>query len=47
MQGGKDFRPVGMAVAPDGSIYISDWVEGDYTLHGKGRDLAHSRQGRW
>ena len=26
VQGGKDFRPVGMAVAPDGSIYISDWV---------------------
>ena len=36
IQGGKDFRPVGMAVAPDGSIFISDWVRRDYNLHGKG-----------
>jgi putative membrane-bound dehydrogenase-like protein len=35
--GGDDFRPVGIAVAPDGSIYISDWVDKSYTLHGKGR----------
>lgn len=36
VQGGKDFRPCGMAIAPDGSIYLSDWVLPDYNLHGKG-----------
>jgi putative membrane-bound dehydrogenase-like protein len=36
VQGGKDFRPVGLAVAPDGSIYVSDWVLSDYNLHGRG-----------
>ena len=35
--GGDDFRPVGIATAPDGSVYISDWVDKSYTLHGKGR----------
>jgi putative membrane-bound dehydrogenase-like protein len=35
--GGDDFRPVGIAVAPDGSLYLSDWVDKAYTLHGKGR----------
>src|SRR5581483_6272587 len=36
IQGGKDFRPVGIAVAPDGSLFVSDWVLSDYNLHGKG-----------
>ncbi len=36
VQGGENFRPVGMAVAPDGSLFISDWVRSDYNLHGKG-----------
>lgn len=36
LRGGKDFRPVGLAVAPDGSLYVSDWVLRDYALHGKG-----------
>jgi putative membrane-bound dehydrogenase-like protein len=36
VQGGKDFRPVGIAVAPNGSLFVSDWVKADYTLHGKG-----------
>src|SRR5262249_54704366 len=36
VQGGKDFRPVGLAVAPDGSLFVSDWVLSDYNLHGKG-----------
>lgn len=35
--GGENFRPVGLAVAPDGSLYCSDWVLRDYKLHGKGR----------
>ncbi len=36
VQGGANFRPVGLAVAPDGSLFLSDWVLSDYTLHGKG-----------
>ncbi len=35
--GGEDFRPVGIAMAPDGSLYFSDWVDKSYDLHGKGR----------
>ncbi len=35
--GGENFRPVGLATAPDGSIYFSDWVLRDYKLHGRGR----------
>ena len=35
--GSENFRPVGIALAPDGSLYISDWVLRDYKLHGKGR----------
>lgn len=37
VRGGVDFRPVGFAVAADGSIYVSDWVKRDYELHGHGR----------
>jgi putative membrane-bound dehydrogenase-like protein len=36
VQGGRDFRPVGIAVAPDGSLFVSDWVLSDYQLHGRG-----------
>jgi putative membrane-bound dehydrogenase-like protein len=36
VEGGKDFRPVGIAVAPDGSLFVSDWVLSDYNLHGRG-----------
>ena len=36
VQGGKDFRPVGLGVAPDGSLFVSDWVLSNYELHGKG-----------
>ncbi len=42
VQGGENFRPVGMAVAPDGSLFVSDWVLSDYNLHGKGA-LWHIR----
>lgn len=37
VQGDADFRPTGMAVAPDGSIYFGDWMLRDYPVHGKGR----------
>lgn len=37
VQGDADFRPTGMAVAPDGSLYFGDWVERDYEVHGQGR----------
>jgi putative membrane-bound dehydrogenase-like protein len=35
--GGENFRPVGIALAPDGSLFVSDWVDKSYKLHGKGR----------
>lgn len=35
--GGDQFRPVGLALAPDGSLYFSDWVDKSYPVHGKGR----------
>jgi putative membrane-bound dehydrogenase-like protein len=35
--GGEDFRPVGIVMADDGSLYVSDWVDKSYQLHGKGR----------
>jgi hypothetical protein len=37
VQGDADFRPAGMAVAPDGSLYFGDWVLRDYPVHGRGR----------
>lgn len=37
VEGGQDFRPVAFATAPDGSLYVSDWVKHDYELHGEGR----------
>jgi putative membrane-bound dehydrogenase-like protein len=36
VQGGREFRPSGLAVAPDGSLFVSDWVSQSYELHGKG-----------
>jgi putative membrane-bound dehydrogenase-like protein len=37
LRGDQNFRPVGLALAPDGSLYMSDWVDKSYNLHGKGR----------
>jgi putative membrane-bound dehydrogenase-like protein len=36
-QGDADFRPTGMAIAPDGSLYFADWVDRSYPVHHKGR----------
>jgi putative membrane-bound dehydrogenase-like protein len=37
VQGDADFRPTGMAVASDGSLWFGDWVDRSYPVHGKGR----------
>jgi putative membrane-bound dehydrogenase-like protein len=37
VRGGEDFRPVAIALAPDGSVVVSDWVDKSYPVHGKGR----------
>ena len=37
VSGDQNFRPVGLALAPDGSLYMSDWVHKSYPIHGKGR----------
>lgn len=37
VQGDHDFRPVDFAIAPDGSLYFTDWVDRSYPVHGKGR----------
>jgi putative membrane-bound dehydrogenase-like protein len=37
VRGDADFRPTGMAAAPDGSLYFADWVLRDYPVHGRGR----------
>ncbi len=37
VRGGQAFRPSGIAEAPDGSLVISDWADGSYDVHGKGR----------
>lgn len=36
VRGGENFRPVGIVTAPDGSLYVSDWVDKSYPVHGKG-----------
>src|SRR6185295_7822208 len=37
VKGGDQFRPVGIGLAPDGSVFFTDWVDRSYELHGKGR----------
>ena len=37
VQGDNFFRPVGFAQARDGSLYVTDWVDKNYEVHGKGR----------
>ena len=37
VQGDNQFRPIDVALAPDGSLYFTDWVDRSYNVHGKGR----------
>ena len=37
IEGPDNFRPVGIDVSPDGTVYISDWVSSSYSLHKQGR----------
>ena len=37
VSGDNEFRPVGLDVAPDGTVYISDWVSSSYMVHQQGR----------
>ena len=37
VQGGNQFRPVDFAVAPDDSLFFTDWVDRSYNIHGRGR----------
>ena len=46
IEGGENFRPVGIATGPDGSLYCTDWVLRDYKLHGKGRIWRISQRGK-
>lgn len=37
LYGGEDFRPVGLAVDKDGSLFVTDWGSASYSVNGKGR----------
>ncbi len=37
VRGPSSFRPTGLAVAPDGSLYVSDWVSARYSVDRRGR----------
>jgi putative membrane-bound dehydrogenase-like protein len=37
VRGDENFRPVGIAIGPDGNLVVSDWVDKSYPVHGKGR----------
>lgn len=37
VRGDENFRPVAIAIAPDGSLVFNDWVDKSYPVHGKGR----------
>lgn len=37
IEGGSDFRPVALAVGPEGEIYMTDWMLRKYPNHGRGR----------
>ncbi|HET6252275.1 MAG TPA: PVC-type heme-binding CxxCH protein [Tepidisphaeraceae bacterium] len=35
--GGENFRPTGLAFAPDGTMYVNDWGSASYSVNNKGR----------
>lgn len=37
VRGDAGFRPVCLAAAPDGSVFLTDWADREYSVHGKGR----------
>jgi putative membrane-bound dehydrogenase-like protein len=37
IDGGENFRPVGICAGDDGNIYVTDWVDKSYQLHKQGR----------
>ena len=37
LTGSDFFRPVCMALGPDNSFYLTDWVSSSYAVHGRGR----------
>ncbi len=37
IQAENEFRPVDLAIAPDGTVYVTDWVSSSYALHKLGR----------
>jgi putative heme-binding domain-containing protein len=37
VKGDEGFRPACLAAAPDGSVFVSDWADREYPVHGKGR----------
>ncbi len=44
VQGDASFRPVALAAAADGSVYVTDWADRSYPVHGKGRVWRLSRK---
>ncbi len=43
VQGDHLFRPVDFALASDGSLFFTDWVNRSYPVHGQGRNRATPR----
>ena len=37
VKGDENFRPVALAAAPDGSVFVTDWGSRDYANHGGGK----------
>jgi hypothetical protein len=37
VRGTEAFRPVDITTGPDGAVYINDWADKSYPVHGKGR----------
>ena len=37
IRGDSSFRPACLAAAPDGSVYLTDWADREYSVHQKGR----------